>query len=495
MSVENLGPGYGAHPSTTLEIVVVTATIRQNPGRFIDFQNPNINIGGPRPPGGPVVPQMPFPAEPEYLTAKPPWETLEEVEVKAQKDLSKPEKLWPRLTPRLAAQWANFISLMLWSSPTASPEEDELSEKMVEELKTEYYKELEEGPQPHEGMGDVLYDPLSVGEFPEIDYEDYPLPSPIQPIEIVNPIEEVIVTAPFINSNELGLQEGVWFTPKPGVEYNPAVPYQPVFTNPLPNTPVEVRPGLVIVPGQVVIEDPTDEEITTSPVHAPLEVPQVRPEEVPNPSTRPQTSQKTETAIDRFINKVGQPLHSVDITLSFEPDIRNRPAIKVKVEPYKRDIGEENKKRKDKEKKKKPTVTRRLYRKLLRIVNVTFGTATEILDFITALQDNIYIPKGTLLTDKDGYLRKTATELPMSAYSVDMQRQFVQQVIDRDTHISTVKIDMEGAMTQFAMNQVQDAVIGKISQKYAGALNDMGIIGGIRRHPDISIFEDKLEGL
>lgn len=350
-----------------------------------------------------------------------------------------------------------------WAGITYSQEvgnNSELTEQVWQEIEAAYKEEQDEAH------------PIRPGYTEAFPYEDpympagEPLPGrPVTPIEIVNPIEEITITAPRLPRPDIpGIEVPIWITPTPGISV-PRVPIQPIFPPEFtPNTPIEIQPGIIQTPWRPSIATPErpDEPVT-------------RPDEVIYPWNNPNFNPRRTTlpGLDNI------PPTVVTIQPGRRPD--GKPSWEVTIKPQNNPHPqrEENKRRKD----KKSAKSRQSYRRVLRFVNSTFGRATELLDLASALQDNIYVPKGTTFLDKNGNIRETQKELPMSAFSLDMQKQFLEKLLNGTVEMTDVRIDAAGTMNQWSVNNSMDKAIGKVSQKYAEALNDMGIVSGIRANP------------
>ena len=120
---------------------------------------------------------------------------------------------------------------------------------------------------------------------------------------------------------------------------------------------------------------------------------------------------------------------------------------------------------------------------MLRFINWTFGRATEVLDLLQAVQDNTYMPEGTILVDKNGNERVLLDATPLSDVSLDMQRQFIEMVAEGEIPIEDVWIDEEAIVNQWSVNNSMDRAIGITMGKYAEAIGDIGHITGIRSNP------------
>ena len=412
---------------------------------------------------------------------KPVAEPIEEVRVtaKAVND--------PNYNLNLSSfNWSRLQALnLLLYSPNVG-ENSELPDDLYQEL-TDAYNEEQDALNPIEpGYEEVPTDPLPAGE-PVPEYAPAPQ-------TIVNPIEEIVIYAPYpVQSNYLnpGLYPGVWFRPSPGIMPRVADPIQPKWPYTNPWNPIEVQPGRVIIKPRPIIFDPIAPSVPVSPnrpLEVPLEPPQpeIRPHPLmrplpttPQPFTRPKDRPKPRPQKKEDENLDDIPTTVIRIRPGIDPT--GNPGLEITIEPSARNNPkrEENKRRKDRKEQK----SQKAYRRVLKFINNTFGRVTELLDLISAIQDNIYVPRGTVLRDKSGELRVTGTELPMSAYSIDMQKQFVEQLASNEISMNDVRIDADQIIMDVAVNQAMDKAIGKVSQKYASALNDLGIISGVRANP------------
>jgi len=135
-----------------------------------------------------------------------------------------------------------------------------------------------------------------------------------------------------------------------------------------------------------------------------------------------------------------------------ENDVRLNPDV----DPA-RKKDEENKRRKDKKKKSSS-----LYLKALKLVDKTFGTITEIDDFVTVLQRNMRINQplevcvfnvetqhnDCIITQKDQRLR----DLPLK-----YRPAVLKSIIEEESYID---LDMKGFIIEYAQMQVTDILIG-----------------------------------
>lgn len=178
------------------------------------------------------------------------------------------------------------------------------------------------------------------------------------------------------------------------------------------------------------------------PNELPEPLPELAPRQPPkvNPDTNPDDTPLGDLS--------GNPYISVGIALTLSPGTGIQIRTVKKLEPAAR--REENKVRRD----RKEQHASRRYRALLRVFNMTFGTATEVLDFWNILADNITINGIPLSQIRD----------PLAA-------------LKRAAENGQWDIDMDQALMDLLFNQVQDNMIGRSSRLGREALNQMGYYG------------------
>ena len=170
--------------------------------------------------------------------------------------------------------------------------------------------------------------------------------------------------------------------------------------------------------------------------------PQIAPKKPPkvNPDSNPDDTPLGDLA--------GNPYISVGIALSLKPQQGIQIRTVKKLEPAAR--REENKVRRD----RKEQHAARRYRAVLRVFNMTFGTATEVLDFWNIIADNITVGGKLLSQWKD-----PIAALKWAAESGQWD------------------VDMDQALIDLLQNQTQDKMIGRAAQLQRQALNEMGYYG------------------
>lgn len=178
------------------------------------------------------------------------------------------------------------------------------------------------------------------------------------------------------------------------------------------------------------------------PNELPEPLPQIAPKKPPkvNPDTNPDDNPLGDLS--------GNPYISVGIALNLSPGTGIQIRTVKKLEPAAR--REENKVRKD----RKEQQASRRYRALLRVFNMTFGSATEVLDLWNVIADNIYINGIPLSQIRD----------PLAA-------------LKRAAENGQWDVDMDQALMDLLVNQAQDYMIGRSASLGREALNDMGYYG------------------
>ena len=181
------------------------------------------------------------------------------------------------------------------------------------------------------------------------------------------------------------------------------------------------------------------------PEKAPLKPPKVNPDT--NPDDTPLGALK------------GNPEISLGITVKLDPQRGLKIRTQKNLNPRKQ---EENTVRKD----RKEQHAARRYRAILRVFNMTFGTATEVLDVWNIIADNMTVKGRQLSSFKD----------PVAAL------RYAAKTGDFD-------IDMDQALLDLLANHIQDQMIGKASQMQRQALNEMGYYG-----PNAGSYDSHLGG-
>ena len=167
------------------------------------------------------------------------------------------------------------------------------------------------------------------------------------------------------------------------------------------------------------------------------------PNKAPHPSQQPDADPDDSTIRDL----PGLPEVQGSVTVSIDPNVGLQLKIQRALRPQRQ---EENKPRKD----KKYGKAVRMYRSILRLHTTTFGTYSEIMDFMDVLMNNVVVDGKYLWKHDNPY-----------------------QALLRGLKTGKWDIDWEGFAVDFAANQAQDMAIGKSSAKVREALNDMGYWG------------------
>lgn len=429
---------------------------------------------------------------------KPPPETIEEVVVKAKKPKPKPP-LSTKIFRSLAQRLTGIAALEPDANALRMLEQRLLIETMRQDNQDNYWEE--DARLGESGDYDPLIDPFT-GEriepapttvwwpksietsdkeaWPETDpywREDLPM---IGEVPINTPgIAEIVITAPRIPEiptlhiyPEISIGEITPWTPREADDGTVLVPVRPqVDWNAIPDIPHEVQRPLPAWATEVGIS----ELPSVQPPLEPLEKPVVVPEAIP--LTRPQELPQNAP------QRLPEPLRDIPpFSIVFDIFQGDKgPALRVRRLPgLKKAKKEENTPRKD----KKSKASQKAYRRVMRFVSRTFGAATELADLAQAIQDNVYIPQGAEFIDKNGIVRVNKHDMiPMSDLSLDMQRQFIQQVIDGTISLQDVYIDSLGIQNDWAVNSSMDRAIGIIKGAGADALADMGTTSGPRSNP------------
>jgi hypothetical protein len=152
----------------------------------------------------------------------------------------------------------------------------------------------------------------------------------------------------------------------------------------------------------------------------------------PFPGIKPRTAQNLNGSIDLKITPRG---------------LRLRSRVKPRLAKRRR---EENKRRKD----SKETSASAKYRRILRLVNKTFGEATEMADLYEVIAWNITIAGRPLATYAD-----PAQALAYAAETGDWDADFEQMAAD------------------YAMMELTDRAIGSVMRSHRQTLNELGYYG------------------
>lgn len=134
---------------------------------------------------------------------------------------------------------------------------------------------------------------------------------------------------------------------------------------------------------------------------------------------------------------------------------------------------EARKQRKDRKHKKSAEA----YRLVLRTISQTFGRATEMLDFANVLMQNTYV------VNVKGYGLTGVTKTPVSQLPKAAAIQLFKDLKDGKVDIRDLEFDMDQALVDFAANQAMDMAIGRMASIHGSALQDMGLVSGIRSNP------------
>ena len=320
--------------------------------------------------------------------------------------------------------WAKYIAWLRvwgrgWPGFGSMPSQefiDKLYQDAVNELTEEDAKtqpEIEEAIENDDPLEEVF---VTAEKLPETTAQPSPAADPViqgDPWAAAPPLEEVKVTAK-------NLKHGAAQTIQLG--WSDLELFFNHYWQPAHNRPID--PGY----------RPPNEEPEPLPEIAPKKPPKVNPDS--NPDDNP------------LSDLAGNPYISVGIALTLSPGTGIQIRTVKRLEPSGR--REENRVRKDRKEQK----AGRRYRALLRIFNMTFGTATEVLDFWNVLADNITINGTPLSQMRD----------PIAA-------------LKRAAENGQWDVDMDQALVDLLFNEIQDRMIGRSSQLGREALNEMGYYG------------------
>ena len=147
-------------------------------------------------------------------------------------------------------------------------------------------------------------------------------------------------------------------------------------------------------------------------------------------------------------------------------------------------------------KKDKKNPFARMYVAMLGITNMTFGNLTEVLDFINAFADNVYLPtmqlsvlahrgpngkqiKGYTIEIQSG---QTLSSLPLKAQVTILRSWMLNPPTNQMTRINrqlqrNIRVDWQGFAIDYMMNQLSDSMIGLTSRFERNLIKATGLHG------------------
>jgi hypothetical protein len=246
------------------------------------------------------------------------------------------------------------------------------------------------------------------------------------------------------------------------------------------DTEIEILPAPQIIP-----PSPPVVETTTAPT-----VPEPQP---PNVQTKRETEVKRAKDIVRDIQKIAElletlPVGELEIPVDIDPqipevipatkiDIRTEAPLDLRLRVRSKtgtetDTAVKEKKRLRKDKKNKKNSK---YLAILRLVNITVGTADEVKQVIEILLDNLILPNMLINIDNQTFVIKAGTRaselLPKAQYAVLEFLYRPGKAGSQKQLANHIAIDWEGFAKGVAINTVEDFLYGALSKAERKALD------------------------